>query len=161
MSGKILGAILILVGSVATCLRLSREMRQEMHLLQELACALEGIESAIRWQKLPLPRALRQQAERPLCGDFFNAVLQGLKGEIPLQQVWTKTAEKIHSKEAADILGGVEWTGDETQIIGSLHAAVEALRRALQQRQHEQRQREKLRTALTFSAAALLIIVLM
>ncbi len=161
MSGKLLGAVLILVGSVVTCLRLSREVQQEMHLLQELACALEGMESAIRWQKLPLPRALRQQAERPLCGDFFNAVLQGMKGEITLQKVWTKAAKNIHSQEAAKIIGGIEWTGDETQIIGSLHTAIEALRRALQQRQQEQRQRTKLRTALTFSAAALLIIVLM
>ncbi len=104
MSGKLLGALLILLGGFLACFYQRRAVQMEISLLRELTAALESMETAIRWQKKPLPRTIMQQCDRPLCGEIFENVLKSMESGNALQTSWEQGFSEKTSPDIAEIL---------------------------------------------------------
>ena len=160
MSGKLFGALLILSGGFLACLYQRRAVRTEICLLQELTAALGSMETAIRWQKKPLPRTIMQQSDRPLCGRIFANILGNLESGITLQQAWENAFCRDISADIAEILCRIELQGDEEQITGNLRAAAQSLVHLRQEKEAQRQEKEKLYMAMVLSGAGLAIIVL-
>ena len=84
-----------------------------------------------------------------------------LKSDITLQQAWIHTFEKIIPREISCILCNVSLTGDGTFLQGQLAFAAEQLRKFQQNEREEKQEKQKLQAALAFSAAGLVIILLL
>ena len=72
MSGKIAGALLLLLACAMICCRYITEKRRAIRLAEAFAAALCRMEGMIRWQNLPLPRVLEQESKKTPCGEYFS-----------------------------------------------------------------------------------------
>ena len=137
-----------------------RQLRQRRELVQALTQALAHMETAIRWQRQPVTPLLGALAQRPCCGTYFAAVLKMLESDMPLQTAWDKAFFAISDAETAAILRGMELTGDETQLLAGLQYAQQRLRQLAERREREDIRDRRLTGAALFSAAGLLVILL-
>lgn len=159
MTGKLIGAALILLGGTVLCVNQTREQRREAALLGELAGALERMETAVRWQKVNLPRLMEEMAEERECEAFFSDVSDGLKRGNTLQISWAAGTEKL-PVAAGKILRRIVWQGDEIHLTGQLRFAAESLRRERGEQLGRQQQSRPLRRALVLGGAAVAVILL-
>ena len=159
MSGKLLGAALILLGGAAVCMGHTREQRRETALLGALAGALERMETAVRWRKVPLPRLMEEMAGERECNSFFHIVSEELQRGTTLQDSWAVGVEKLPAS-AGKILRQIVWQGDEAHLTGQLRAAAENLRREMAEQRERQRQTQALHRALVLGGAAMAVILL-
>ena len=159
MSGKLLGAALILLGGALVCMNRSREQRREAALLGALAGVLERMETAVRWRKVSLPRLMEEMAGVGECSAFFSSVLRELKRGTTLQNAWAVGTEELPAS-AGKILRQVVWQGDEEHLTGQLRAAGENLRREREEQLERQRQGRALHRALVLGGAAMAVILL-
>jgi hypothetical protein len=157
---KLLGAAMILLGGGWAAAGEVRRKRREQAMLGELAAALRDMAAAIRWRKEPLPRVIRRQCARPLCGETFSAVLNKMESNCTLQDAWEEVFSEFTPKEAGACLRQAIPRGDEAHLLGALHLAQEQLERMRQERRERQREEERLRLALAFSGMGLLVILL-
>ena len=160
MTGKLLGSLLLLCGGGTVCLRWICAHRQAQRRLWALAAMLERMEGAIRWQRLPLPRVLEQEAEANLTGEYALAVCGWMQGGIALQDAWIKAFSALLPEEAAAILCRVELRGDARQITGALHLAAVQLRQLAADYATRQSQSERLCIAAGLSLSGLAVILL-
>lgn len=158
MSGKVVGALLLVVGGGYLCADRIVGRRKEIQLLYELATAMESMEGMIRWEKVVLPVALERQCSRENCGGMFSHILDLMKDEMTLQEAWEKGVCPFPIAE--DILCRLEFSGDETRIIGQLHMVVQQLRQRAEQRSARRGESERLSVAVCASAVGLLAILL-
>ena len=161
MSSKVIGALLILSAGGGLLVQLWRQGRAELLFLQDMASALEQMESAIRFRRLPMPELLREQTERPYCGSIFSDILQYMKRGEPLQNSWFLSARSIPWTQAVDALCALELSGDGQRIGENLRACADSLREVLRCRQADKQQRRKMALALTASCSGLLVILLL
>ena len=160
MTGKLLGAALIGAAAVWGFAAQQRQLRQRRELVSSLQQALGHMVSAIRWQRQPMTPLLTELARRQICGGYFAAILRMVEGYTPLQTAWEKTFAELPDREAAEILLAVELTGDEPHLLAGLEYAQLRLRRLGEQREQEDRRDRRLTGAALFSAAGLLVILL-
>lgn len=159
--GKLLGCALLCAGGAMLCVQRITAARQELRLLRELAAALESIEMLIRWQKLPLPRAIALQKDRPLCGDKFGQICNLLQSGNALHSVWNKVFSHFNSADMKEIVCHIEWSGDEEQLTGNLRYVAQQLRALAQEIAEGKAQREKLWIALSTAAVGVVVIILL
>ena len=117
---KLLGAAMIAASCGWLCAGKIRRERLALRLLGELVDVLGSMGGTIRFQRLPLPQVIATQTGRACCGTYFSAVLQYMKGGYALQKSWAEAWQKLPDRETARILQRIEWSGDETQLIGNL-----------------------------------------
>jgi len=161
MSSKVIGALLILSAGGGLLVQLWRQGRAELLFLQDMASALEQMEAAIRFRRLPMPELLREQTERLYCGSMFSEILQYMERGEPLQNSWFLSARSIPWKQAVDALCALELSGDGQRIGENLRACADSLRGVLRHRQADKQQRRKMALALTASCCGLLVILLL
>ena len=158
---KLLGAAMIAASCGWLCAGKIRRERLALRVLGELVDALGSMEGTIRFQRLPLPQVIAAQTGREICGTYFLAVLQYMKGGHTLQESWVEAWRKLPDRETARILQRIEWGGgDETQLLGNLAYARRTLAALWDRRSAARREREKLTLAAALSAAGLLVILL-
>ena len=157
---KTVGILLVLAGSTWIAAEDMRSRRKVLALLQELANALDEMETYVRWKRETLPNIIAQQVERPLSGSYFASVLDGLKDGLPMESAWKQAFTQLQPREAGECLCRVELCGDEQHLMGNLHLASETLRQLRQEWKEKQREEEKLHLAMVFSGAGILIILL-
>ena len=160
---KLMGSFLILAGGVLVRQRCVRAWRQEQEALASLTGALERLAEEVRATALPLPRLLSEAAGPGAAGDFFRAVLTGLRREEPLPGAWRQAALalSLSPEDRRSLAGAGEGLrGSEEQVCRSLEAASSQLERSLEDARRREREREQQATALSFSGAALLVILL-
>ena len=160
MTGKLLGAALIGGGAVGSFAAYRRQMRRRRTMLQSLLQAVSHMETAVRWRRLPMTPLLTELAQWPCYGEYFAAVLKKMEGHIPLHTAWKEVFTAIPDGDVSDILCAVELTGDETQLLAALQYAQHGLRQLAQRRQEEDIRERRLTGAALFSAAGLLVILL-
>jgi len=160
VTGKLLGAALIGAAAVWGFAARQRQLRQRRELVRSLQQALGHMASAIRWQRQPMTPLLTELTRRQICGGYFAAVLREVEGHMPLQAAWQKAFAELPDREAAEILLAVELTGDETHLLAGLEYAQLRLRRLGEQREREDRRDRRLTGTALFSAAGLLVILL-
>lgn len=160
MTGKLLGAALIGAAAVWGFAARQRQLRQRRELVSSLQQALGHMASAIRCQRQPMTPLLTELARRQICGGYFAAILREVESRIPLQTAWKQAFAELPDGETAEILLAVELTGDETHLQAGLEYAQLRLRQLGEQREQEDRRDRRLTGAALFSAAGLLVILL-
>ena len=118
------------------------------------------METAIRWQRQSMTPLLTELAQRPCCGTYFAEVLGEVGRNISLQTAWDHAFSALTDAEAAEILRSMELTGDETHLLTGLQYAQRRLRQLTERREREDTRDRRLTGAALFSAAGLLVILL-
>ena len=162
---KLLGCMCIFGGGCYLRWTQVLEVRHELDTLSALAAALEQMAQEIRLARTPLPRLLESLCQRR-NGDtaaFLGAVAAFLRQGVPAGEAWQRAAEDLPlAPEDRAILAeaGNSLQGDEEQICKALTLAAAQLAERLAEKRRTRPGREKRATALCFSAAALLVILL-
>ena len=157
MTGKLLGAVCIACGAVWGCIARYRQLRQRRELVRAFMQALGHMEGPIRWQRQSMTPLLTELAQRPRCGAYFAAILKNVESNIPLQAAWDNAFSALPDAETADILRSVELTGDETCLLTGLQYG---MRQLAERREQADARDRRLTGAALFSAAGLLVILL-
>lgn len=137
-----------------------RQQRQRRAALAALIQALGYMETAIRWQQRPMVPLLSALSQRPMCGKYFAAILQDMQSEIPLHTAWKNESELLEDRDAAQILQAMEMGGDTQHLLTQLQYAQQLLRHLAEQRARDDIRDRRLAGAALFSAAGLLVILL-
>lgn len=161
MSAKLIGALLIFAAGALLFLQCRRQSRGEILFLQDMASAMEQMESAIRFRRLPMPDLLAEQTKRAYCGQVFTQVEQHMKSGSTLQDSWELAADAVPWKHGKSILAALELSGDAQRIGDNLRLAALSLRDLVCQRQAGRHERQKMILALTASGCGLLVILLL
>ena len=155
------GAVLILVSAATYLLSAFRMQQKQEKLVQDILDAIEQIATLIRWENRTLPDSIEHQTQRGSAGQYFENVTQFLKGGTPLQVAWNNVFSTIEPGEISTILCGVLLSGDSAFLQARFSNAAEQIRAFQRMTQEKQRERQKLRMALTLSGAGLVVILLL
>ena len=162
---KLLGSLCILCAGGYVWAQQVGARRGEMESYRGVIAALLEMEDAIRLSRMTLPRLLEREAERQNreTAAFFRQVRLGLDGGKPLTAAWREAAFSLPWREAdrstlAEL--GEKLTGDAEEACKGIELVCRSLTRTLEELQRQQPDFEKRSTALCFSGAAMLIILL-
>lgn len=125
-----------------------------------------GMAEEIRLARTPLPELLDRlsRGRGPEVTAFFTAVAGAARRGGNVAQVWRQAAEELPlCDEDRDILAeaGRHLGGDETSVCKGISLVISHLGRSLEEQRRSRGEREKRVTALCFSGAALLVILLL
>lgn len=160
MTAKLTGGGLILAGAVYVLWLWYRRRRRQREVLWSLVGALGYMETAIRWQRMPLPQIFQTLTQRPNCGPYFEKIVRSLKSNTPLHRLWENAFSDLPG-DGGTILRRVELHGDVERLVGALQSAREELTELCQRREKADRQQGRVTGAAVLSAACLLIILLL
>lgn len=162
---KLLGSLCILAaGGIVRTYRV-QGLRRELSVLCGMLSALEEMSDEIRLNRTPLPRLLRRVGcERGAdVTRFFQAAAEAASGGESLSDAWRAAAlilplDKREQAALAEL--GKKFCGDEEEICTAISLVCSQIRKAIEEKRRQQPDAEKRSTALCFSGAALLIILL-
>lgn len=157
---RLMGGALILAAALYVVYSWRRTRRAQRALLWSMVGALGYMETAIRWQKMPLPRIFRTLAQRPGCGKYFEGLADMLQRNIPLHSAWDEAFEDLPCG-AAEIVRRVELDGDGEKLAGVLRGAQEEMTELCRRTEAADRQRGRVGAAAVLSSAGLIIILLL
>lgn len=157
----LLGSGAILFAAVYVLVSEHRRQAARQALVWALRQALEDMETAIRWEKKPLPALLSSLKDRPFCDVYFSEIENGLQGGIPLHTAWNNAFARLQDREMADILCRVTLGGDSERLQAALKRGGEELERLYRWRQELDRQQRRVRGAAVVSVSCLVIILLL
>lgn len=163
---KLLGSTLILSGFSAVWLSELRRWRQELGSLNDLVAVLEEMSNGVRLTRTPLPRLFRRlgQARPGAVGDWLVGMSGALETGEGIRAVWANACKALPlEEEIQKTVGelGYKLSGDEEQICKAISLVGIQLTRELEEKRRRKRDWERQLTALCFSGAALLIILLL
>lgn len=162
---KLLGSLLILgAGFMARTFQVQTS-RRELNVLRDLISSFDEMGNEIRWNRTPLPRLMQKvgrEREEDVT-DFFKSVGEAISFGEPLPSAWRSAAVSLPiamggQAEVAEL--GKKLCGDEEQACKGISFLTHCLSRRLEEKRSHQADFEKRSTALCFSGAALLIILL-
>lgn len=162
---KLLGSLLVFAAGGMVWLYRLREGRRQRQLLAELAAALDAMETEIRLTRMPLPQLSEWLAGHSggEVSALFRKTARGLKsGETP-HAVWEQALMELpltaeDRQTLLELSNALQ--GDETSACKGILLASKALRHRLEKREAQRPEEDKRATALCFSAAALVVILL-
>ena len=162
---KALGALLVLISAGSVWASEIFCQRREVDVLRRLAALLARMEAEIRGRRTPLPRLLRELSrEETRLSPALEEILRGLQAGKALPGLlggcadrwglspWCRTA----MEELGCALGGDEGESGE-----ALAFARHRILEELEEKRQSQGERERRSTALCFSGAALVILLLL
>ena len=163
---KLLGAALVLTGFGAAWWSQMRAWRQEEETTACLAALLEQLCARIRLTRRPLPRLLREvsgagRSPAELC---LRETAEAVERGVPPAQAWAAACRTLplgETARAAAAEPGGALSGGEEDICKAIQIAADRLRAELTQLRQEKRDRARRSGAVCFSAAALVIILLL
>lgn len=162
---KLLGSFCILAAGGCAWMQQMRSKRREIESFRRIIAALLEMKDAIRMNRTPLPRLLEREADRQsgAAAAFFQSVRQGLDTGDTLTAAWRRGASSLPWGESDRMTLeelGEKLTGDAEQACKGIELVCHSLTRTLEELRRQQPDFEKRSTALWFSAAAMLIILL-
>lgn len=160
MSGKLIGAALVIGGGLIGCYRWIKERRRQVCLVQELAAALNCMEGMIRWQNLPITRVLEIESTRKPGGKYFKSVHEYMKGGLALQEAWQQTFSELPDNRCGDLMCRMDLQGDTQKITGTIHLTTQELRSYAAERALHQQETERLCVAVWGCLSTVLVVVL-
>ena len=162
---KLLGSLCVFAAGGMVWWSRRQERQKKRRLLSDLIAALGRMETEIRLTRIPLPRLLKRLAEG--CGEetraFFQDASRGLEAGETLAAAWNRAVEKLGLPDGdKQVLLTLQETmqGDEMSACKGISLASEKLRNRLKELDNQRPEEEKRATALCFSAAALVVILL-
>ena len=162
---KLVGSLCILAGGVLICRTNLASYRRHLNTLSDLTLSLRRMGEEVRTLRRPLPELMRSLSGScgPECGAFLNSVAGQAEGGEDLCAAWMRQAQTLSLSErerAALAALGDDLRGDEAQICRAVELAVRMLAESRDELEQNRRAEEKRTTALSLSAAALLVILL-
>ena len=142
---KLVGSLCVLFAGGSVWWLQHQEQRRRRQVLAELAAALDGMETSIRLNRTPLLPLFRQTA-RGRCHEV-SQLFEGSAAAL--------AADKRALSELVNAL-----QGDEVSACKGILLARKELQNSLSQLEKQRPDEEKRTAALCFSAAALLVILL-
>ena len=162
---KLLGSLCVFAAGGMVWWSRRQERQKKRRLLSDLIAALGRMETEIRLTRIPLPRLLKRLAEG--CGEetraFFQDASRGLEAGETFAAAWNRAVEKLGLPDGdKQVLLTLQETmqGDEMSACKGVSLAMEKLRNRLKELDNQRPEEEKRATALCFSAAALVVILL-
>ena len=162
---KLLGSLCVFAAGGMVWWSRRQERQKKRRLLSDLIAALGRMETEIRLTRIPLPRLLKRLAEG--CGEetraFFQDASRGLEAGETLAAAWNRAVEKLGLPDGdKQVLLTLQKTmqGDEMSACKGISLASEKFRNRLKELDNQRPEEEKRATALCFSAAALVVILL-
>lgn len=162
---KLLGSLCVFAAGGMVWWSRRQERQKKRRLLSDLIAALGRMGTEIRLTRIPLPRLLKRLAEG--CGEetraFFQDASRGLEAGETLAAAWNRAVEKLGLPDGdKQVLLTLQETmqGDEMSACKGISLAMEKLRNRLKELDNQRPEEEKRATALCFSAAALVVILL-
>ena len=160
---KLVGSLFILAGGgLLWYLRMQAWQRRQTVLL-DLVSALRGMGEEIRMTRTPMPHLLQGLAER--CGEevqaFFRSVAAAAEGGDSLADAWKQGAAErpLGDRERGTLLG-LELRGDEEALCKAISQTAFQLAQYAGELERKHPEEMKRTSALCFSSAALLVILL-
>lgn len=157
------GSVLILGGGLWAFLRVRGENRRRRNTLADLLGALERMGEEIRMARTPLPHLLERLAAdcRPEAASLLRSAAKAARSGEDVGAVWRREAGAL-PLEPRDIeaLRGLNLGGDEESVCHGISLVIHMLTKSLEESDARRPQEEKRTAALCFSAAALLVILL-
>ena len=162
---KLLGSLCVLSGGVLAWISQRKDRRRRRDTLSDLLRAFRRMAETVRMARTPLPALLEGLSIDcgPDAAAFFSAAADAVRREETLFQAWQIFAEslplsKVDKTAIASL--GAELHGDEESVCKAVSAVIYQLAKSAEELEHTWQEAEKQATALWFSAAALLVILL-
>ncbi len=163
---KLVGSVCILVGgAMAHGARLA-ERRRQWDTLSDLLSALRQMGEEIRQARTPMPLLLEYLAKNrcPAAAAFLNQTAEALRRGEGLEETWRLESSRLplppEDIRALEPLGAA-LCGDEEQACKAISLATYELAKHAERRAAERKAEDRRAAALCFSAAALLVILLL
>lgn len=162
---KLMGSLCVLLAGGSVWWLQRQEQRRRRQIVAELAAALDYMETSIRLNRTPLLPLFRQAA-RGRCHEvsqlFERSAVALAAGRSP-EIVWCQAVSSLPVSETdkralSELVNVLQ--GDETSACKGLSFARKGLQNSLSQLEKQRPEEEKRTAALCFSAAALLVILL-
>ena len=162
---KLMGSLCVLFAGGSVWWLQHQEQRRRRQVLAELAAALDYMETSIRLNRTPLLPLFRQAA-RGRCHEvsqlFERSVAALAAGRSP-EIVWCQAVSCLPVSETdkralSELVNALQ--GDEASACKGILLARKELQNSLSQLEKQRPEEEKRTAALCFSAAALLVILL-
>ena len=153
----IIGAGLLLRGTIVS------KARREERTMCVLRDALLAIEREIALTLTPLPVLFTRGGCGEIADTFFASVSEGLRAGGTLRSCWAASARTLTLPQAVkDRVAqfGAMLGGDEEAVRRALRAMADELSDAMEVREREQAQRERVTTALCVSGSVFLLLIL-
>ncbi|BAK99573.1 putative stage III sporulation protein AB [Oscillibacter valericigenes Sjm18-20] len=163
---KALGSLLILAGFSAAWAGELRRWRRETETLFQLTAALEALSGGIRLTRTPLPRLFRElgRARQGVVAAWLTELAEALeRGEL-LRPAWNTACRHLPVEDdVREVIAelGYKLSGDEMEICKGIDLVTSWLRKKSEERLRKKRDWTRQATAVCFSGAALLIILLL
>ena len=162
---KLLGSTLILGAGVWLRWNTLTQRRRMRRVLEECPAALRRMAEEIRMARTALPLLLERLAGQcgPDAAVLFSGAAAALRRGEPLTPVWRTLSEKLPLPlESREVLAdlGADLHGDEEAVCRAILLAVQRLEQHREDLENSRQAEEKRVTALCFSGAALLVILL-
>ena len=160
---KLMGSLLVFAGGGLVWWIQQRERRRKGMVLADLALVLRQMQEEIRMMRTPMPELLRKLEKR--CGQDVSAVLRTVLDAVEqgteVTAVWRKSVCVLPVDEkTCDTLCKLDFCGDEEKLCKELSFAAYEMARCAEVLESSRREEGKRTTALCFSGAALLVILL-
>ena len=162
---KLLGSLCVLSGGGLVWRSCLAERRRQRETLCDLLTALRRMAEEIRMARTPLPSLLDALAKScgPEGADFFHQAAMAARQGGDLPGVWRRGAEGLPlvpgDREELAALGD-SLHGDEESVCKAISLVNHQLAKSLEETDRVRHQEEKRAAALCFSAAALMVILL-
>ncbi|MDD3346326.1 stage III sporulation protein AB [Oscillibacter sp.] len=161
---KVLGSLLILAGGVLVRRARLAERRQKSDTLSDLLTALRRMSEEIRMARTPLPPLLSSLgASCKSAGGLFCGAAAALASGEGLSTAWGRGVDGLPlSPRDRSVLSalGDDLHGDEESVCKAISLVIYELTKSREDLEKDRQAEEKRTTALCFSAAALLVILL-
>lgn len=162
---KLLGSLFIMAGGGAVWYLQLQERKRHQTLLEDLLYRMRSMGEEIRQTRTPLLRILERMAERnSSSATFFAAVSDAVcQGEL-LSTAWKNETERlalcVGEREILLRLGD-SLGGDEEQVCKAISLATYDLAKRVEEVVRHRPEADRKSSALCFSSAALLVILLL
>lgn len=154
----IFGAGLLLRGTIVS------KARREERTMRGICDALLALEREIALNLTPLPVLFARGGYGEAVDAFFASVGEGLRVGGTLRSCWAASAQTLTLPQAEKervVHLGATLGGDEEAVRRALRTMADELSDALERRQYEQAQRERVTTVLCVSGSTLLLLMLL
>ena len=131
--------------------------------MQSLRDALLALEREIALNLTPLPKLFARGGCGEIADAFFASVSEGLRAGGTLRDCWAASAQTLTLPEAERervAQFAATLSGDEKAVRRALRAMAGELSGALEARERERAQRERVTTAICVSASTFLLLML-
>jgi len=164
---KLIGSGLILAGGGWLWWLKMAERRRKREVLWELICSLRRMGEEISLTRIRLPELLERLGENCRTQDaaqFFRAVSAAVSREESIKKAWQRATEALPAaKESKVVLAELaeQLHGKECNICQAISLVIDRLERQLREWDFAAPEATRRTTALCFSGAALLVILLL